>query len=171
MAGPTVVLVEGESDAEAVRALAERNGASVDVRAMGGITNLARYAAELAPAHRLVGLYDAAEERFVLGGLARVGLTTAGFHRCDRDLEDELIRALGAERVQEVLAAHGDLEPFRVLQRQPVQRTWTVEDQLHRFFGAGSGRKVRYGRLLVEVLADDEVPAPLAAVLEDALAT
>lgn len=40
---------------------------------------------------------------------------------------------------------------------------------LQRSVGAGSGRKVRYGRLLVEALADGEVPRPLAAVLADAL--
>jgi hypothetical protein len=57
-----------------------------------------------------------------------------------------------------------------VLQQQPAQRGRRTEDQLHRFLGAGSGRKVRYGRRLVEALEDDAVPAPLAAVLADALA-
>ena len=166
------MLVEGPSDAAAVRALAARQGAEVEVVPMGGITNIGRYVAELGATHRLVGLYDAGEERFVRRGLGGPGdPADRGFHRCDRDLEDELIRALGAARVQEVLAAHGDLGSFRVLQQQPAQRSWTAEDQLHRFFGAGSGRKVRYGRLLVEALADDEVPTPLARVLADALRT
>jgi hypothetical protein len=182
----TAVLVEGESDAEAVRALAERRGidvdaAAVDVVAMGGVTNLARHVAELGPhglGLRLVGLYDAGEERFVRGGLERGGLSPGpdgeglaalGFHCCRRDLEDELIRALGVERVLAVLEAERDLDSFRILQRQPVQRSWSTEDQLHRFFGAGSGRKVRYARLLVEALDPDEVPSPLAAVLADAL--
>jgi hypothetical protein len=149
---------------------------------MGGITNIARHVAELGPSGRglrLTGLYDAGEERFVRGGLergglapgeGRDGLAALGFHCCQRDLEDELIRALGVDRVQAVLEAEGDLDSFRVLQRQPVQRSWTTEDQLHRFFGAGSGRKVRYGRLLVAALAADEVPTPLSAVLADALA-
>jgi hypothetical protein len=181
------LLVEGESDRAAVLALAA--AAAVDlarhavaVVAMGGITNLARHAAELGPPGRglrLTGLYDAGEERFVRGGLERAGLTpgpgreglaAVGFHCCERDLEDELIRALGVQRVEGVLEAERDLDSFRVLQRQPAQRTWRTEDQLHRFFGAGSGRKIRYGRLLVAALAEDEVPAPLAAVLADALA-
>src|SRR3990170_4469599 len=106
---------------------------------MGGVTNVARYVAELGPRGRglrLTGLYDAAEERFVRGGLERGGvvvgpdLTRHGFHRCDRDLEDELIRALGVQRVQEVVAAQRELSSFRVLQHQPAQRTWRPEEQL-----------------------------------------
>jgi hypothetical protein len=180
-----VVLVEGESDRAAVLALAARRGAGLDatgVVAMGGVTNVARYVAELGPAgagRRLAGLYDAGEERFVRGGLERAGLDPGpgpeglaelGFHRCDRDLEDELIRALGVQRVLAVVEAQGDLGPFRGLQQQPAQRDRRTEDQLHRFLGSGSGRKIRYGRLLVEALADDEVPEPLDRVLADALA-
>lgn len=180
------VLVEGESDREAVLALAEKRGVGladhgVDLVAMGGATNIARYVAELGPRGRglhLVGLYDAGEERFVRGGLERGGLLAApgrdglaalGFHCCERDLEDELIRALGVERVLAVVAAEGDLGPLRGLQQQPAQRDRSTADQLHRFFGSGSGRKIRYGRALVEALADDRVPAPLASVLSDAL--
>jgi hypothetical protein len=181
------VLVEGDSDREAVLALASTRGhdlaaAGVDVVAMGGVTNVARYVAELGPPGRdlrLTGLYDAGEERFVRGGLergglapgpGRDGLAALGFHCCERDLEDELIRALGVDRVLEVVEAQRELDSFRVLQQQPAQRGRRVEDHLHRFLGAGSGRKVRYGRLLAEALGDHEVPAPLAAVLTAALA-
>ena len=184
VAVPVAVLVEGESDREAVLALAETRGLDlagrgVEVVAMGGITNIARYAAELAPTRRLTGIYDAAEERFVRGGLERAGLAPApgpdglaalGFHSCDRDLEDELIRALGVDAVLAVVEAHGDLAHLRGLQQQPAQRHRPPADQLHRFFGSGSGRKIRYGRLLVEALAVDAVPAPLERVLADALA-
>lgn len=172
------VLVEGESDREAVLALAEARAADlgeVDVVAMGGITNIARYVAELGPTHRLVGLYDAGEERFVRAGLERAGrgtgpdLAAVGFHRCDRDLEEELIRALGAGRVQAVIEEQGDLAHLRGLQQQPAQRHRRTEEQLHRFFGSGSGRKIRYGRLLVEALAEHEVPRPLTRLLDDAL--
>jgi len=181
---PVAVLVEGESDREAVLALARRRARdlpAVDVVAMGGVTNIARYVAELAASYRLVGLYDAGEERFVRAALERAGLTSgldraapdlaeSGFHRCDRDLEEELIRALGAQRVLEVVAAAGDLAHFRGLQQQPAQRHRRLEEQLHRFFGSGSGRKIRYGRLLVDALPDDAVPAPLERLLADALA-
>jgi hypothetical protein len=181
------VLVEGDSDREAVLALADKRGVGlaergVDVVAMGGATNTARYVAELGPPGRglrLTGLYDAGEERFVRGGLerggldpgpGRAGMAALGFHCCERDLEDELIRALGVERMLAVVEGERELDSFRVLQQQPAQRGQPTEDQLHRFLGAGSGRKVRYGRLLVEALGDDAVPAPLAAVLADALA-
>ena len=182
-----MVLVEGESDREAVLALAAARRADLDadgvaVLAMGGVTNVARYVAELGPRGRglpLTGLYDAGEERFVRGGLERAGLAPAagreglaalGFHCCERDLEDELIRALGVPRVLAVVEAQRELDSFRVLQQQPAQRGRRTEDHLHRFLGAGSGRKVRYGRLLVEALDDADVPAPLVAVLADALA-
>lgn len=166
----TAVLVEGESDREAVLAAAEGTRTSlagVEVVAMGGITNIRRHVEQLR-AVRLVGLYDAGEERFVRRALGEDGsLSTAGFHRCDRDLEEELIRTLGAARVLEVVEAEGGGASFRRLQQMPAQRGWTVERQLHRFFGAGSGRKVRYARLLTGAACPD-LPAPLAAVLRDA---
>ena len=183
-AARVAVLVEGESDREAVLALASARGAdlgAVEVVAMGGATNVARYVAELGPAGRglrLTGLYDAGEERFARRGLerggldpaaGRDGLATLGFHCCDRDLEDELIRALGVDAVLEVIEAQGDLAHLRGLQQQPAQRERAPADQLHRFFGSGSGRKIRYGRLLVEALDDTRVPAPLSRVLGDAL--
>jgi len=181
------MLVEGESDREAVLALAAAQGIDLHkngaiVVAMGGITNISRYVADLGPPGqqlRLTGLYDAGEERFVRGGLelggftpgpGREGLAALGFHRCDPDLEDELIRALGINRVLAVMEAQRDLDSFRTLQQQPAHRGRPTSDQLHRFFGAGSGRKVRYGRLLVEALDDTEMPPPLAAMLSDALA-
>jgi hypothetical protein len=40
-----------------------------------------------------------------------------------------------------------------------------VEAQLRRFIGTRSGRKIRYGRLLVEALDLAEVPRPLDRVL------
>ena len=180
------ILVEGESDREAVLALAGVRGIDlhmngIRVVAMGGITNIARFITRFGGSGeqlRLTGLYDAGEERFVRRGLerggfapgpGREGLAALGFHRCDRDLEEELIHALGIDRVLAVLEAQGDLNSFRTLQQQPGHRVEPTADQLHRFFGAGSGRKIRYGRLLVEVLDEREVPPPLAAVLADAL--
>jgi hypothetical protein len=88
-----------------------------------------------------------------------------GFYACDEDLEAELIRALGARRVEDVVAAEGELRSFRVLQRQPAHRAVPVERQLRRFLGTHSGRKIRYGRLLVEALDLASVPRPLDRVL------
>lgn len=123
---------------------------------------------------RVGGLYDAAEERFVVKGLDRVGLRPAasttplsehGFFRCERDLEDELIRAVGVDAFVELIAAEGERRSFERLQGQPVQRDWTVTQQLHRFLGSKAGRKEYYGRRLAEVLPLDRIPEPLAALL------
>jgi hypothetical protein len=185
MAG-VAILVEGESDREAVLALAVAQGVDLQtngirVVGMGGITNIARYITTLGRSGeqlRLTGLYDAGEERFVRRGLersgiapdpGREGLAALGFHCCDGDLEHELIRALGIDRVLAVLEEQGDLNSFRTMQQQPGHRGEPAADQLHRFFGAGSGRKIRYGRILVEVLDEQEIPPPLAAVLADAV--
>ncbi len=84
---------------------------------------------------------------------------------CEADLEEELIRALGVPAVERVIEAQGELGSFRILQRQPAQRARRVEDQLRRFIGTKSGRKIRYGRLMVEALDLDRVPRPLDAVL------
>jgi hypothetical protein len=84
---------------------------------------------------------------------------------CEPDLEAELVRALGATAVEAVIAAQGELDSFRRLQRQPAQRVRSVEAQLTRFFGGRSGNKARYARLLAEALPPSRIPAPLAGVL------
>ena len=66
-----------------------------------------------------------------------------------------------------LVEAQGDLGRLRGLQQQPAQRERSVEEQLHRFFGAGSGRKIRYGALMVAALAEHELPGPLAGLLHD----
>jgi hypothetical protein len=81
------------------------------------------------------------------------------------DLEDELIRALGAERVLEVVEGRGELRSFRTLGRQPEWRGRPVEQQLRRFLGAGATRKIVYAPLLVEALDPAAIPRPLDAVL------
>jgi hypothetical protein len=88
-----------------------------------------------------------------------------GFYVCHADLEDELIRALGADSVEEVVAAQGDLRSFRTLQKQPAWQGRSKEEQLHRFMGSGGRRKTRYARLLVEALKPSRVPRPLELVL------
>jgi len=184
----TVVLVEGDSDAEAVRALAARQGrdltvAGVSVVVARGITNFGPLLASLggvADGPAVVGLYDAGEERLVVAALRRAGvgpidatsdrraaLVALGFHACVDDLEDELIRALGPAAVEAVLAEAGELRSFRVFQRQPAQRARPVERQLHRFLGTRSMRKIRYGRLLVDALDEDRIPPPLAGLFDD----
>lgn len=153
----TLVLVEGESDRIAVETLATRRGVHIDVVAIGGAQAARRVVAAHA-GESMVGLVDVQER----AELERV-LDTVFV--CDRDLEDELIRALGVERVLELLAAHGELASFGTLQHQPAQRGRSTTDQLRRFLGGRSGNKLRYASILVDALDDARVPAPLEGVL------
>jgi hypothetical protein len=181
----TVVLVEGVSDRAAIEALAAVRGldltaTAVEVVAMGGATSIRHFLAEHAgDGVRLAGLCDAAEEGWFRRGLERAGygrprdrcdLEALGFFVCDADLEDELIRALGVPAVERVVEAEGDLRSLRSLQKQPAQRDRPAADQVRRFLGSGSGRKVRYARLLVEALAPEQVPRPLDRLLDHVVA-
>lgn len=163
-----VVLVEGESDAEAVRAAAVLLGVDlvaerVEVVALGGAMGVRRWLASASlDGARVAGLCDDRESADFARALEGVGRTFV----CRADLEDELIRALGTETVEAVLGAQGDLASFRTLQSQPAHLGRPVEGQLRRFLGAGSGRKIRYGRLLVEALAPGALPEPLRALLD-----
>ncbi|AKN68806.1 hypothetical protein QR97_02390 [Streptomyces sp. PBH53] len=165
----TVVLLEGPSDAEAVGALAAGRGRDlaaegVCVLPMGGAMNAGRFARLLGPAGlglRLTGLCDEREHRYYARGWERAGAAQQGIFVCAADLEDELIRALGVPRVEELVRAEGDLRPLRTFLRQPAQQGRTAQQQFRRFFGTKKGRNIRYGRVLVEALAPDAVPAPL----------
>jgi hypothetical protein len=64
-----------------------------------------------------------------------------------------------------VIEAHGEQSMFRTFQKQPEWRDRPVEDQLWRFLGVGSGRKIRLAPALVEALEPDRVPRPLECVL------
>lgn len=98
------------------------------------------------------------------------GTEAIGFFACDADLEDQLIRALGTDAVERVLAREGELESFRRFQNQPDQRGRDVHAQLRRFMGTRAGRKIRYGSLMVEALAPGQAPHALECVLAHARA-
>lgn len=158
-----VILVEGITDRIALEAVAAKLGRDlaadgVNVVPIGGAQAIRRAAAQ----HEgkcLVGLCDAGEERWfrrVLGDAAYV---------CSLDLEDELIRALGTDRVEEVVASQGELETFRNFQNQPAWRGRPVEAQLRRWLQNG-GRYLRYPPLLIEALEPARIPQPLVDVLE-----
>ena len=177
-----VVLVEGISDRCALEALAERRGRDLDAEGVsvvpiGGAQAIGRFLHLFGPQGldvRLAGLCDAAEEGEFRRGLERAGLGShltradmeaLGFYVCVADLEDELIRALGAASVEQVVDTQGDLGSFRTLQKQPAWQGRTTEEQLRRFMGSGGRRKIRYARLLVEALDPSQVPRPLDLVL------
>jgi hypothetical protein len=177
-----VVLVEGVSDQLALEALAERRGRNlgaegVSIVPMGGATNIRKALGVFGPQGfdvRLAGLCDAGEEgdfrrAIQMAGLgsnlARADMERLGFYVCVADLEDELIRALGTAAVEQVLDAQGDLEPFHKFQKQPAWRGRTPEEQLRRFIGTTSGRKIQSGAMLVGALDLTNVPRPLDGVL------
>jgi uncharacterized protein (DUF2384 family) len=181
------VLVEGASDRAAVEALAACRGVDLDqagvvVVSMGGATSIWRFLERFSreePDVRLAGLCDAGEEGYFRRGLERAGLGTApdraglealGFFVCDEDLEDELVRTLGVAAVERVIESEGEIRSLRALQKQPAQRERTVDQQVRRFLGSGSGRKIRYARLLVEALDAHQVPRPLDRLLAHVLA-
>src|SRR5438034_8320971 len=158
-----VVLVEGVTDRIALEAVAAKLGRDlvgdgVEIVPIGGAQAIRRAAAQY-EGERVAGLCDAGEERWfrrILGDATYV---------CVKDLEDELIRALGPDRVQEVVAAHGELETFRSFQNQVFWRGRPVEKQLQRWLQNG-GRQHRYPPRLIEAMEPEEIPRPLAAVLE-----
>ncbi|MFF5481999.1 TOPRIM nucleotidyl transferase/hydrolase domain-containing protein [Streptomyces sp. NPDC012935] len=179
----TIVLVEGSSDQVALEALATRHGRDlgaegVAVVPLGGATNIGHFLDVCGPPGLglpLAGLCDIGEERHFRRHLERVGLGSGpapaglealGFHVCVADLEDELIRALGAEAVQQVIEAQGESRPFQTFQNQPAQRERPVEHQLRRFMGTHSGRKALYAQSLVAHLDLERVPRPLERLLE-----
>lgn len=178
----TVILVEGISDRVAVETLAERHGRDlaaegVSVVPIGGAQSIGRALNLYGPEGldlRLAGLCDVGEERHFKRALERIGLGSSltredleslGFYVCVVDLEDELIRAVGADRVEDVARAHGDLGAFRTLQKQAAWQGRPVEEQLRRWLGSGGRRKTRYARYLVEALDLERMPRPLDRVL------
>ncbi|POG44205.1 hypothetical protein BV881_28120 [Streptomyces sp. ZL-24] len=170
----TVVLLEGPSDAAAVDALAERRGRDlagegVCVLPMGGAMSVGRFAPLLGPTGlglRLTGLCDEQERGFYERGWERAGAAARQeFFVCAADLEEELIRALGVSRVGELIEAEGDLRALQIFLRQPAQQGRPPRQQLRRFLGTKKGRKIHYGRVLVEALGPDNVPAPLDDLL------
>lgn len=177
------VLVEGDSDAVVVERLAASRGIRFHGGAGGaalvpmhGVTNIRRVVAELRAAHprtALLGLADAPEERFVAAAIAeggatldRGGLAARGFFVCVRDLEDELIRALGTDAVEDALRQIGDAGRFARFQRQPEWRDRARADQLHRFAGSGAGRKRALAAQLAEGLDASTTPEPLRRLLD-----
>ncbi|WJD94942.1 TOPRIM nucleotidyl transferase/hydrolase domain-containing protein [Streptomyces antimycoticus] len=182
------VLLEGPSDVAAVGALAASRGRNlaaegVCVLSMGGAMSVGRFARLLGPSGlglRLTGLCDEAERGYYARGLERANAAQPNAPQphaahpdpaqqrifvCAVDLEDELIRALGVTRVEELVRAEGDLRALQTFLRQPAQRGRSSQQQLRRFLGTKKGRKIHYGRVLAEALDPARMPAPLDGLL------
>lgn len=174
-----VVLVEGVSDQVAVETLAARRGRDlagegIRVVPIGGAQGIGKVLARYGPQGldlTLAGLCDAAEEGHFKRALERAGLgldltradmESLGFYVCEQDLEDELVRCLGAEAVERVIEAAGESGRFETFRKQVEKRGLSRERQLHGFMW---NRKIRYAPLLVRALDLERVPRPLEGVL------
>lgn len=173
------MLVEGISDQRAVEALAARYGRNlagegVAVEPIGGAQAIGAAVARFGPRGlgvRLAGLCDVGEERHYVRALERAGLGSdltreemegLGFFVCVTNLEDELVRALGPDAVEDLVAANGELRALRTYQKQPAHRHRARAEQLYGFMW---NRKIPYATLLVDALDLARVPRPLARLL------
>ncbi|QZY29393.1 hypothetical protein [Nocardioides coralli] len=162
-----VVLVEGASDAAALRALARTWDLAEDLEivVLGGATNVAREARRLRAAYGapvLIGLCDARERRH----LERVDPPLDTVLVCDRDLEDELFRAAGLPAVVAAIEELGDAVAWQTFRGQPEWRGRPISDQLRRFAGTRSRRKQLLAERVARRLTRETTPAVLAALLE-----
>ena len=177
-----VVLVEGVSDQTAVETLARRRrldlAEDVVVVPMGGATTIGHFLGLFGPhgyGLELAGLCDlnqegdfrrGLEQAGVGSGLDRYRMEALGFFVCEADLEEELIRALGAAGVEQIIEEQGELGSLNLLRRQPFHRDRPIEQVLWRFMGSRSGRKATYARLMVDALDLDRIPHPLDALID-----
>src|SRR4051794_11755062 len=151
-----VILVEGVSDRAALEALAQRLGRDLAVEGtevvpIGGAQAIGRALARYAGA-RMAGLCDAGEEADFRRALERAGLgenldrsrlEALGFFVCDADLEEELIRALGAEAVLEVVASNGGLGALRAPPKRAGMGGRAGGGEARRGAGGGGRRRKR----------------------------
>jgi predicted ATPase len=178
----SAVLVEGYSDKLALEAVAERLGRNLDnegisIVSLDGADTFETFLRLLGNDGfrlRLKGLCDENKEKGWRRALKNMGygdiadratMEKLGFLVAVRDLEDELIRALGSKVVLEVIASEGDEGSWVTFTKQPSQPGGTLEDQLRAFLQS-SDRKVRYTPLLVDKLPNAAIPQKLIEVLD-----
>jgi hypothetical protein len=154
-----VIAVEGASDKVVLESISRRLGRDlategVTIEAIGGAHAIRRFVAELGSDVAVRGLCDQKEQHLFRRVLNDV-------YVCLPDLEGELIRALGVERMLEII----DRNSFATMRREPAQRDRPIELQLHRWLRSSSSRYHRYLPVLADALDLDRVPAPLLEVL------
>ncbi|HKV88655.1 MAG TPA: TOPRIM nucleotidyl transferase/hydrolase domain-containing protein [Candidatus Dormibacteraeota bacterium] len=178
----TIVIVEGETDKLALTTAARRLGQDigaeeVDITPIGGAHAISRVLAALArePSQvRIAGLCDEGEEdvfRVALEAagygshLSRADLEGLGFFVCSADLEDELIRAVGAPAIDALAELEGDAQAWYTFRRQPAWQGQAVDQQFRRFVRSISNRNSRYIRAILEALEPAQLPRPLRLLL------
>ena len=178
-----IVLVEGVTDELAVNLAARRLGRDlkaedVSIVPINGAHAISRSLRQLAadePGARLAGLYDEGEEEVIRVALERAGfgrnldrrsLETLGFFACSADLEDELIRAAGEDRLLRLIELAGDAQPWRRFRSQHAWQSRPVDQQFRRFIRSVSERNSRYISAIVETIDSAQLPRPLRLLLD-----
>ena len=178
----TIVIVEGATDKLALTLAARRLGRDIEAEdiaiiPIGGAHAITRVLAELAGEHpqvRIAGLCDEGEEGVFRAALERAGygsnlsrneLERIGFFVCSADLEDELIRAVGAPAISRLAELEGDAQAWHTFQRQPAWQGQATRQQFRRFVRSVSDRNVRYIRAILDALEPSQVPPPLRLLL------
>ncbi len=178
----TIVIVEGATDRLALTLAARRLGRDIEaedlaIMPIGGAHAITRVLAELAGQRaqvRIAGMCDEGEEGVFRTALERAGygsnlsrdeLERLGFFVCSADLEDELIRALGAPAIPGLAELEGDAQAWSTFQRQPAWQGQATHQQFRRFIRSISNRNVRYIRAIIEELEPSRLPRPLRLLL------
>jgi hypothetical protein len=175
----TVIFVEGFSDYLAVRTLADTLGVNLDaggisLLSLEGADLLKHYLSLLGPSGLNVamrGLCDLDKEAewaqlLVDAGLAiasRADLNHAGFQVCEADLEDELVTAIGEVAAVEVVSQAGESSKFETFKQQPTNAGLSDRGLLLAFIRK---RKIKWAPLLAASVESDDIPTPIADLLE-----
>jgi len=147
--GRKVVLVEGYSDRVAILRLAMRLGRDLDAEGVtvisldggAGITSHLQLFGKKGLALEILGLCDEDKEahwqrelqKAQVPAADRATMKASGFFVCVKDLEQELIRALGLAEVQAVIAQEGQAVAFTSFSSQPAHIGKPVDEQLRAF--------------------------------------
>jgi len=169
-----VVLVEGYSDRVALLHLATRLRRDLDaegatVIAMDGGSGLGTYLRLFGSKGltlSVLGMCDEDKESKWIVELQKAGyavtdrasMQTAGFVVCVKDLEHELVKALGLAAAQAVIANEGEAAAFSALQKQPAHSAAPLDEQLRRFFQQD---KIKWAVPLVDAINLKAIPSPL----------
>jgi hypothetical protein len=94
----------------------------------------------------------------------RADLNAVGFQVSDPDLEAELLAALTEDRVEEIFSEAGSGQKFEAFCGQPTN---TGLDRAELQLGFVKTEKIRWAPLLAAAIQPAEVPASIAALLND----
>jgi energy-coupling factor transporter ATP-binding protein EcfA2 len=175
-----VVFVEGITDYQAVRAIAVTLGRNLDaegiaVVALDGAASLTTFLQIMGPAGldlKIGGICDADYEADWCTYLSDAGIPVSsradlkarGFYVSDRDLEDELITALGTADTQAVFDGAGATATLGRYVGQPANQGMSLHDQLR---GFAKTKKATWTPRLAEAVTATNVPASIKDLLDN----